>query len=436
MNLGAFLYGFGHHFAAWRHPQTPSGKFIDIKLYKQAAQAAERGKLDMLFLADSSSLPNLQDAETGVSFLYPDALTIQSALSAVTEKIGLAATVSTSFNEPFNVARRFATLDHLSGGRTAWNVVTGTKKEEARNFNQEQLLEHGLRYERAQEFLDVVTGLWDTWEDEALLFDKETGIFADTARIHPLNHKGTAFSVAGPLNLPRSPQGRPVIIQAGTSPAGQKLAARTAEVVFTACENIEEAIAFYKGIKALLPGYGRTADQMKIMPGVLTFIGSTEAEAKRQQERFNEWVLPAAGVGNLSRMLNIDITGFPIDEPLPELSMEGNTSRAVMIYEMARKDKLTIRQLSHHFAIARGHLTVVGTPEQIADKLEQWFSGRACDGFNIMPPYLPGGLDEFVDHVIPVLQKRGSFRTEYEGATLREHLGLTRPASRFAPPIR
>ncbi len=432
MNLGAFLYNFGHHFAAWRYSGTKTDGVIDMEFYKRLGATAERGKLDMLFLADTVSIPHLKDAETNVSFVYPEATSVLAALSAVTEYVGLAATVSTTFNEPYNVARRFSTIDHLSGGRAAWNVVTSTKQAEALNFGKEILLEHSLRYERAKEFLDVVTALWDSWEDEALLFNKDTGIFADTERIHAISHRGAAFSVEGPLNIPRSPQGRPVIIEAGTSPSGQRLAAQTAEVVFTACEDKEEGKAFYSKLKALLPEYGRSEDDLKVMPGVLTFIGETEEEAKEKEAAFNDLVLPKAGVVHLSRLLNFDLSGYPLDGPLPDISEQGNTSRALMIIDMARKQGLTVRELSLHFAIARGHLVIRGTAEQIADQLEDWFVSRACDGFNVMPPYLPRGLDEFVDQVVPLLQQRGIFRTEYSGRTLRDHLGLKRPANRFS----
>ncbi len=431
MSLGAFLSSFGHHLAAWRCSGSEAKGFIDMAFYKHVAQTAERGKMDMLFFADGVSIPSVKDVGTNLTYLFPEATSMLSALSAVTEHIGLAATVSTTFNEPYNVARRFSTLDHLSGGRAAWNVVTSTKGAEARNFGSDQLMEHGLRYERAKEFLDVVTALWDSWEDEALLFDKESGIFADTQRIHAISHRGESFSVEGPLNIPRSPQGRPVIIEAGTSESGQRLAAQTAEVVFTAFEDKEEAKAYYSKLKALLPEYGRSGEDLKVMPGLLTFIGETEEEAKEKEAICNELLLPATGVAFLSLLMNFDLSGYPIDEPLPEVPLSGNTSGAYRVMKLAREKGLTIRELSKHFAVARGFLTIRGTPEQIADRMEDWFVSCACDGFNVMPPYLPDGLDEFVDKVIPLLRQRGIFRTEYSGRTLREHLGLKRPASKF-----
>ncbi|SFE54534.1 FMN-dependent oxidoreductase, nitrilotriacetate monooxygenase family [Paenibacillus algorifonticola] len=434
MNLGAFVFTFGHHFAAWRHPGTDTNEIISMDFYKELAASAERGKLDMLFLADSGSIP-LSDAESSARFVYPEATAVLGALAAITDKIGIAATVSTTFNDPYNVARRFSTLDHLSKGRAAWNVVTSTKEGDALNYSMEKLPEHGSRYERAREFLDVTNALWDSWEDDALLWDKKAGLFADKEKVHLLEHRGESFSVLGPLNIPRSPQGRPVIIQAGTSPAGSRFAASGADVIFTACEDKDEAIRFYKHVKGLLPEFGREVGEVKILPGLMYFVGATEAEAKAKEEEFYELILPSAGVTYLSRMLNVDLSGYSIDEQLPDIPLEGNTSRAKIIMETARRTKQTIRELGLHFAVARGHMKVRGTPEQIADVMEDWFRSAACDGFNIMPPLLPGGMGEFVDQVVPVLQRRGLFRTEYSGNTLRDHLGLSRPISQFAASV-
>ncbi|WP_019914223.1 LLM class flavin-dependent oxidoreductase [Paenibacillus sp. HW567] len=430
MRLGAFLFDYGHHYAAWRHPESTTNGAINLEFYLKSAQAAEQGKFDMVFLADSGSIPSISDLETDVSFLYPESVTLLGALAGVTQRIGLAGTASTTFNEPYNLARRFATLDHLSSGRAGWNVVTSTKESEARNFNADQLLEHGRRYERASEFLEVVNGLWDCWRDDAVVVERESGRYANPEHIHRLNHNGTHFRVEGPLNLPRSPQGRPVIIEAGTSPTGQKLAARTADVVFTACDNKEEAIAFYRQLKGQLPQYGRQADELKVMPGLMAFIGATEEEARKKEQLFNGLIQPAVGARYLSKLLNYDLSGHPIDGPLPDIPVEGNTSRAVMIIERARQSGMTIRELGLHYAVARGHLTVTGTAEHVVNVMEDWFTSRACDGFNIMQPLLPQGLEEFVREVVPLLQARGCFRTEYTGSTLREHLGLLRPAGR------
>ncbi|RJX39226.1 FMN-dependent monooxygenase [Paenibacillus pinisoli] len=432
MSLGAFLFSFGHHFAAWRHPLTDADGVIDLNFYKRNAQAAERGKMDMIFFADALSLPDKEDVAHDVSSVYPDASTVISALAGVTERIGLAATVSTTFNEPYNIARRFATLDHLTGGRTAWNVVTSTKNTEARNFGAEELPDHGDRYGRAHDFLHAVNSLWDSWEDGALVFDKESGQFADTARIHATQHNGLYFRVQGPLNIPRSPQGRPVIVEAGTSEAGQRLAAQTADVVFTACAELGQAQQFYAKLKAQLPAFDRQPDELKVMPGVMFFLGDTEEEARALEAEFHELIVPEASTSYLSRLLNYDLSAYPVDGPLPDIPVQGNSSRALMVIEKAKRDSLSIRELGLYFSVARGHLTVTGTAEQIADKLQEWFEGGACDGFNIMPPYLPGGLEQFVDRVIPLLQARGLFRTEYAGSTLRGHLGLSRPAGRYS----
>lgn len=431
MRLGAFLFDYGHHYAAWRHPESTTRSAINLEFYLKSAQAAEQGKFDMVFLADSGSIPGISDLETDVSFIYPESVTLLGALAGVTQRIGLAGTASTTFNEPYNLARRFATLDHLSNGRAGWNVVTSTKESEARNFNADQLPEHGRRYERASEFLEVVTGLWDCWQDDAVVAERESGRYANPERIHRLNHNGAHFRVEGPLNLPRSPQGRPVIIEAGTSPTGQKLAARTADVVFTACDNKEEAIAFYRQLKDQLPHYGRQADELKVMPGLMAFIGATEEEARKKEQLFNELIQPAVGARYLSKLLNFDLSGHPLDGPLPDIPVQGNTSRAVMIIERARQSGMTIRELGLHYAIARGHLTITGTAEQVANVMEDWFASGACDGFNIMQPLLPQGLEDFVQEVVPLLQARGRFRTEYTGSTLREHLGLSRPAGRI-----
>jgi len=432
MSLGAFLYNFGHHYGAWYHPESTVEGVIDLEFYKQSAITAERGKFDMIFLADSNSIPSIADVEKSVSFVYPDALTVISMLAGVTDRIGLAGTVSTTFNEPYNLARRFATLDHLSKGRAAWNVVTGTKEAEARNFNSSSLLEHSKRYERAREFLHVASALWDSWEDDAVIKDKQKPRFADTSRVHAINHKGDNFRVDGPLNIPRTPQGRPVIIEAGTSNDGQRLAAETADVVFTASESKADSINYYRQLKDQLQQFGREDQDIKVMPGILTFIGDTVDEAKEKERVFNTLLDANAAILNLSKLMNTDLSGYPIDEPLPELPREGNTSRAIMIMDMGKATGMTIRELGLHFAVARGHLTITGTPEQVADIMEDWFLNDACDGFNIMAPLLPNDLIDFVNKVVPILQSRGLFRKEYEGNTLRDHLRLKRPKSTYA----
>jgi FMN-dependent oxidoreductase (nitrilotriacetate monooxygenase family) len=436
LRLGAFFMIPGHHVAAWRHPEAQANNVLKFDFYKKLAKTAERGKFDMIFLADGYAAGRLSAAATDKTVtVRPEPFTLLSALSAVTEKIGLVGTVSTTFNEPFHVARKFASLDHLSGGRAGWNVVTSQSQAEANNFGGEDHLLHELRYERALEFVDVVTKLWDSWEDDALVVDKVSGVFADAEKVHQLDHKGKWFSVQGPLNISRSPQGHPVVVQAGSSEAGKELAAQTAEVIFTAWKTLEEAQVFYRDVKGRLAKYGRSHDELKIMPGVFPIIGRTEQEARQKKALLEDLIPPEAGVGLLSAMIGVDLSGYPLDGPLPELpeleQINGGKSRFQLIKDLAEREGLTIRKLYQHIAGARGHREILGTPEQIADQLEEWFNNGAADGFNIMPPYLPGGLDDFVDLVIPELQRRGLFRTEYTGNTLRDNLGLARPANQF-----
>ncbi|MDF5713182.1 MAG: LLM class flavin-dependent oxidoreductase [Rhizonema sp. NSF051] len=433
LRLGAFLMSSGHHVAAWRHPFAAADGGLNFQHYRQIAQTAERGKFDMIFFADGVAVRDRGKGTEGLSrtsVVHFEPLTLLSALSVVTEHIGLTATVSTTYNEPFHLARKFASLDYLSGGRAGWNLVTSATVAEAQNFSQEKHMEHTLRYERAKEFVDVVTALWDSWEDDAFLRDKESGVYFDPDKLHVPNHKGEHFSVRGPLNVARPIQGYPVIIQAGSSDDGQELAAQTAEVIFTAQQTLAEAQAFYSGVKGKLAKYGRSPDHLKIMPGVFPVIGRTEQEAKDKYEQLQELIHPQVGLGLLSGLVGgVDLSGYPLDGPVPVLpDTDLAKSRLKLLTDLAQRENLTIRQLYLAIAGARGHRTILGTPEQIADQLEDWFVNGGADGFNIMPPYLPGGLDEFVELVIPELQRRGLFRTEYEGRTLRENLGLPRPA--------
>jgi N-acetyl-S-(2-succino)cysteine monooxygenase len=432
IKLGAFLMTPGHHVAAWRYPDTEASEVLSFKFYKKLAQTAERGKFDMLFLADGYAVSEkYPEAIAQTVTVRPEPLTLLSALSAVTEYVGLAATVSTTYNEPFHVARKFASLDHLSGGRAAWNVVTSANPAEALNFNQDNHLLHSLRYDRAEEFLNVVTGLWDSWEDDAFVYDKASATFADRSKLHTLNHKGEWFSVRGPLNVARPIQGHPVVIQAGSSEPGKELAARTAEVIFTAWQTLEEAQAFYSDVKGRLSKYGRLPDDLKIMPGIFPIIGRTEAEADEKKALLEDLIPLEAGISLLSNLISFDLSPYPVDGPLPDLpeleQINGGKSRFTLLKDLAEREGLSIRKLYQRIAGARGHREIKGTPVQIADQLEEWFVSGAADGFNIMPPYLPGGLEDFVDLVVPELQRRGLVRTEYTGTTLRENLGLKRP---------
>ncbi|MFJ2823898.1 LLM class flavin-dependent oxidoreductase [Streptomyces toxytricini] len=433
LHLNAFLMNAGHHDAAWRHPGSSPERVTDLRYFQELALTAERGLLDSVFLADGLALWGKARHNALGGF---EPLTLLSAVAAVTQRIGLIATASTTFNEPYHLARKFASLDHISGGRAGWNIVTSGTADEARNFGREEHLEHRLRYERAAEFLEVATRLWDSWEDGAVVLDKERGVYADTGRIHPAAHRGEHFGVAGPLNVPRSPQGYPLLVQAGSSEDGREFAARYAEAVFTAQQTLADAQAFYQDVKSRAARYGRSGDDIVVLPGIAPVIGSTEAEAKALERELTELQVPEYGLAQLSGMLGVDLTGLPLDGPLPDLPEErdinGNKSRFTLVAELARREDLTLRELIARLGAGRGHRVYAGTPEQIADQLEEWFTGGAADGFNIMAPVLPTGLTDFVDHVVPELQRRGLFRTAYEGGTLREHYGLPRPANRYA----
>lgn len=433
LSLGAFLMAGGHHIAAWRHPDVVANP-LDFGQYRRAAQIAEAAKFDALFVADSVAASTDAIASHTSRSVYFEPLTLLSALSAITERIGLVSTVTTSYNEPYHVARKFASLDHLSGGRAGWNLVTSDAAAEAFNFGRDAHIPHAERYSRAREFHQVVRGLWDSWADDAFVHDQASGQFYDPAKLHVLNHRGEHFRVQGPLNVARSPQGRPVVVQAGSSETGRELAAETAEVVFTAQTSLAKAQAFYADLKGRLARYGRGEDELKIMPGVFIVVGASEAEAREKFEQFQELVEPEVGVALLGRMLgNFDLSGYPLDGPLPELPLteNGQQSRQKLLTELAGSEQLTLAQLGRRIAGGRGHHSLIGTPAQIADELQAWFEGRGADGFNVLVPHLPLGLEDVATQVVPELQRRGLFRTEYRGRTLREHLGLPYPRNPF-----
>ncbi len=438
LKLGAFLMSSGHHLAAWRYPAAQADGGLSFNHFRQIAQTAERGKFDMIFFADNVAVHGLDRGIEALSrtgyLVHFEPLTLLSALAIVTEHIGLAATASTTYNDPFNLARKFASLDYLSGGRAAWNLVTSATTAEAHNFSRDKHMDHTPRYERALEFFEVVTKLWDSWDDDAFLCDRESGLYFDPAKLHVPNHQGDHFAVKGPLNVARPIQGYPVVIQAGSSEDGKNLAAQTAEVIFTAQQTLADAQAFYADVKGRLAKYGRHPDQLKIMPGIFPVIGSTEQEAREKFADIQALIHPQVGLSLLAGMLGeLDLSKYPLDGPLPEVPpTELHQSRRQLLLELAQREHYTIRQLYEAIAGARGHWQVVGTPEQIADQIEERFLNGGADGFNVMPPYLPGGLEEFVDHVVPELQRRGLFRTEYEGRTLRENLGLSRPVNQFS----
>ena len=434
MKLGAFLMATGHHVAAWRHPDVPADAGLDFKHYRHLAQVAEAAKFDALFVADSVAAATGDIASRMARSDHFEPLTLLSALSAVTDHIGLIATATTTYNEPYHVARKFASLDHLSGGRAGWNLVTSDAAAEAQNFGRSEHVGHAERYSRAREFYEVVTGLWNSWADDAFTRDKASGQYYDPAKVQELNHQGEHFSVKGPLNVARSPQGQPVVVQAGSSEVGRDLAAQTAEVVFTAQTSLASAQAFYADIKGRLAAYGRSADSLKIMPGVLIVVAESEALAWEKFESFQDLVEPEVGVALLGRMLgNFDLSGYPLDGPLPALPLtdSGQRSRQKLLTELAEREHLNLTQLGRRIAGGRGHYSLIGTPEQVADELQTWFEQGAADGFNVLVPHLPGGLEDVARLLVPELQRRGLFRTEYEGTTLRENLGLQRSINRI-----
>ncbi|MEV6238559.1 LLM class flavin-dependent oxidoreductase [Lentzea sp. NPDC051838] len=435
LHLNAFLMGVGHHEAAWRHPRTDPKALDDVAHFQNLAQIAERGTFDSVFLADGVQIWG-DVRHTAAGRFEP--LTLLTALSQVTDHIGLIATASTGFSEPYNLARLFSSLDHISGGRAGWNIVTTAQDRSAQNFNRDANLEHSARYERADEFLDVATALWDSWEDDALVVDQESGVFADETKVHEIGHKGRFFSVRGPLNAVRSPQGHPLLVQAGSSEDGKAFAARWAEAVFTAQQTHEEAVAFYTDLKRRVVEFGRPADGLKVLPGIVPVLGGTEEEASRLADELTSLIIPERAVRQLTELIGVDLTNHPLDEPLPELppvtKINGAKSRFELVRDLAVRERLTLRQLLGRLGGGRGHQVIAGTPEQIADHVELWFRTGAADGFNVMAPLLPSGLEEFVDQVVPLLRARGLFRTEYTGRTLRDHYGLARPVGRYHTP--
>lgn len=433
LRLGAFLNGVGHHVAAWRHPDTEIDADL-LDFYIRLARNAENACFDAVFFADSLAVETsvINSGRTRADFLEP--LTLLAALAASTSRIGLIATATTTYNEPYQVARKFASLDKLSGGRAGWNLVTSDNAAEATNFGRTEHVPHAQRYARAREFFDVVTGLWDSWDEDAFLRDKSGGRYFDPAKLHRLQHVGTHFSVSGPLNVARSEQARPVVVQAGSSEAGRELAAQTADLVFTAQPDLTSAQAFYRDLKDRVERHGRRRDDLKIMPGVFAVVGDTDAQAREKFEQLQALVDPRVGLGLLERMLgNFDLSAYPLDGPLPELppTETGQRSRQQLFTELAQGENLSIRQLYLRIAGGRGHFTVIGSAQTIADQLQAWFEGEGADGFNIMPPTLPAGLEDFTRLVVPELQRRDLFRSAYQGSTLRSHLGLSKPPSRY-----
>lgn len=435
LRLGAFMRPASIHTGAWRYPGSFPDANFNFQHLKRFAQKLEHGKFDAFFMADHLAVLNmpinaLKRSHTVTSF---EPFTLLSALAGATERLGLIATGSTTFDEPYHVARRFASLDHISGGRAGWNIVTTSNPDAALNFGLDDHMEHAERYKRAREFYDVVTGLWDSFADDAFVRDVEQGLFVDPAKMHVLNHKGKYLSVRGPLNIARPVQGWPVIVQAGASDDGRQLAAETAEAVFTGGGPLADGQKLYADIKGRMDKIGRNRDHMKILPGAFVVVGDTVDEAKAKRAKLDSLVHYDSAIASLSVLLGTDASGFDPDGPLPEIP-ETNASKSgrERVIEAARRNNSTVRQLAERAGGYSG-LSFVGTPQTIADQMEEWLVTEACDGFNIMFPFLPQGLDDFVDKVVPELQRRGIFRREYEGKTLRENLGLPRPKNRFFP---
>ena len=434
MHLNLFIQGVGHHEAAWRHPGTDPANMLDIGYYQRLAREAEAAKFDAIFIADALAINT--NVEYGPFNNFFEPFTLLAAVAAATERIGVIGTASTTYDEPYDLARKLASLDRVSRGRAGWNIVTSGNQNAAMNFGLARHPEHSRRYARATEFVEVVCALWDSWEDEALVADRARGVFTDRSRIHAIEHDGEFFKVRGPLDFPRPPQGHPVLVQAGSSRDGREFAARFAEAIYTAQNNLPEAQAFYAEVKGRMAHYGRRPEQLCILPGIAPIIGRTRAEARAREEELNDYILPGYGLHQLSQNFNIDLFAYPLDGPLPEVppieSLNGGKSRAQIYLDMARRGNLTIRQLIQQIAFARGHDTFAGTPQDIADHMEEWFTSGACDGFNLLAPNLPGDFHAFVELVLPELRRRGLFREDYAGSTLREHFGLARPANRFA----
>ncbi|MDV2856720.1 LLM class flavin-dependent oxidoreductase [Oceanimonas sp. CAM02] len=422
MHLNLFLFGCGHHRAAWRHPNSAVEQLGDIRYYERLAQTAERGKLDAVFFADGQSVGNVSDG----SYWFLEPLTAMAAMSRATDRIGFISTVSSTFFTPFHAARMMASLDHISSGRMGWNVVTSMFDVEARNHGYEAMPAHAERYRRAEEFVNAVIKLWDSWAADALVMDR-AGHYADPDKVNPINHNGEFFLVDGPLNVPRPPQGHPVLFQAGASEQGRTLAAKCAEAIYAVAYDLPAAQDYYRDIKRRVQDTGRNVD-VPIMPGLVTYVASTEAEANAKQRELDELLPADASLRQLGTYVGQDCSGWELDAPVPALPsldvFTGPKGRYATVLRIIETEQPTVRQLLGRLAAGGGHCTMVGTPESIADRMEQWFRNEGADGFNLMPPSLPAGIEDFVDQVVPELQRRGLFRTEYEGSTLREHLGL------------
>lgn len=440
LRLNLFVHSRGHHEASWRHPEASPLALTDFEFHRELARKAEDAAFDSIFLADSLSMSG-EVVHTARSWLEP--ITLLGALAAATSKIGLIATASTTYTEPFNLARQFASLDHISNGRIGWNIVTSWSVAAAHNYGDDIQVSHADRYARAEEYMAVAKALWDSWADDAVLDDRPAGRYVKPGSIHALDHAGEHYRVAGPLNVPRCPQGRPVFVQAGSSETGRDFAARHAEVVFTAQLEKATAQAFYADLKARAVKAGRDPDQVAILPGFSPLIADTREQAERLVLELNGLADPEVGRRRLSgRFGGFDFSHLELDRPLTAAdfpdpdTVEAARSRAATIVGLVERERPSLRQLLAKLAGARGHYTFAGTPEQTADFMEEWLADGAADGFNLMPPVLPWMLDAFVERVLPILRERGLFRDAYSGSTLRAHYGLARPAPEVPPGAR
>jgi FMN-dependent oxidoreductase (nitrilotriacetate monooxygenase family) len=440
LSLGGFFSTPGNHLAGWRHPLAVPTADMDFRMYAHITRVVEAAKFDTIFFQDTAAVNGSQALAAGDTtrtrlsrIVKLEPTTLLCALAAVTSHIGLIATATTTYNEPYDIARRFASIDHISGGRAGWNLVTSQIEDEAQNFGYAEHVDHAVRYDRAREFYDVVVGLWDSWEQDALLRDKASGIYMDRDKVHFLDHAGKHFKVRGPLNVTRCPQGRPIVAQAGSSEAGRELAAKTADVVFTAQTRLEDARAFYADVKSRAARYGRSAEDIRIMPGITPVLGRTEAEARERYEELQDLLPDDLALQSLSHISGgLDLSQFPLDGPLPDLPPSNAAkARQELVVRTAREQNMTLRQIARHTSAAMGHRVLVGTAEYIADELETWLKQDAADGFNVICNYYPKPLEDFCHFVVPELQRRGVFRRNYTGRTLREHLGLQVPRNRY-----
>ena len=438
MHLGVFFNHTGHHIASWRHPGAQADAAVNLQHYLELAKSAEAAVLDFCFFADAAGVRDAPFEVLSRSAQYTayfEPITLLTAMSTVTSRIGLVATASTSYYEPYNIARLFGSLDHISGGRAGLNIVTGGDPSASKNFGRDEHYDHDERYLRAAEFVEVVKGLWDSWDDDAFVRDKETGVFFDPKKVHYLDHRDQFFSVRGPLNCPRPPQGYPVIFQAGFSNAGRELAAQSAEGVFTSGSTFESQKDHYDDVKGRMKKYGRATNQMIVLPGLTPVIGRTDEEAREKNAYLQSLIHPEVGKAFSQHILEADLSAYDLDEPLPTLPVTPQTSgQARAIRQRAYDHQWTIRDVYLTFAGSRGKLTMVGSHKTVADQMQHWFENEACDGFIFQPPYLPGGLDDITQLLIPELQDRGLAPTEYTGTTLREHMGLQRPLGRWQSP--